>query len=120
MIEASCHCGAVRLEIAIAPETVTDCNCSNCRKRGVLWAYYSPKQVKIVAPAGATNIYKWDDKELEFHTCKICGCNTHWAAVDKSVDRMGVNARLMEPQVLAAARVRHLDGAVTWKYIGED
>ena len=28
-------------------------------------------------------------------------------------DRMGVNARLMDPEVLAAARVRHLDGADT-------
>jgi hypothetical protein len=30
-----------------------------------------------------------------------------------------VNARLMAPEVLAAARRRHLDGADTWKYLGE-
>jgi len=30
---------------------------------------------------------------------------------------MGVNARLMPLEVLAKARVRHLDGAVTEKYI---
>jgi hypothetical protein len=30
---------------------------------------------------------------------------------------MGVNARLMEPQFLASARVRHLDGADTDEYI---
>jgi hypothetical protein len=30
---------------------------------------------------------------------------------------MGVNARLMEPEVVARARVRHLDGANTWKYL---
>jgi hypothetical protein len=29
---------------------------------------------------------------------------------------MGVNARLMDPEVLAAARVRHLDGADTDLY----
>jgi hypothetical protein len=28
-----------------------------------------------------------------------------------------VNARLMEPEVVARARVRHLDGANTWKYL---
>jgi hypothetical protein len=32
---------------------------------------------------------------------------------------MGVNARLMDPSVLAAARVRRLDGAVTGKYLDE-
>jgi hypothetical protein len=30
---------------------------------------------------------------------------------------MGVNARLMEPKILAGARVRHLDGANTEEYI---
>jgi hypothetical protein len=29
---------------------------------------------------------------------------------------MGVNARLMDPEVLAGARVRHLDGADTNRY----
>jgi hypothetical protein len=48
---------------------------------------------------------------LEFHRCKRCGCVTHWEAVDKTRDRMGVNARLMTPEVVAHARVRHVDGA---------
>jgi hypothetical protein len=30
---------------------------------------------------------------------------------------MAVNARLMDPEILADARVRHLDGADTDKYI---
>jgi len=64
MIEASCHCGAVHLEIEAAPETVTD-----------------------------------------------------WKKLDPSIDRMGVNARLMDPAVLAAARVRRLDGADTKEYL---
>ena len=33
---------------------------------------------------------------------------------------MGVNARLMEPAVLAAARVRHLDGAGTERYVDDE
>jgi len=117
MIEASCHCGSVKLEIAAAPETVTNCNCSICRRYGVLWAYYSPSDVRIVADEGATDMYMWDDRSLEFHRCRNCGCVTHWAAVDKSRDRMGVNARLMAPAILTAARIRHLDGASTWQYL---
>jgi len=116
MIEATCHCGAVRLEIAAAPETVTDCNCSICRRYGVLWAYYNPAEVAV---SGATDIYSWGERSLEFHRCKVCGCATHWSAVDKTRARMGVNARLMPPEVLAAARVRHLDGADSWTYLDE-
>ncbi|HEY5048434.1 MAG TPA: GFA family protein [Rhizomicrobium sp.] len=117
MIESSCHCGAVKLEIAAAPETVTDCNCSICRRYGVLWAYYSPRAVRIVAGNDATETYMWDDKSIAFHRCRACGCVTHWAALDKSLDRMGVNARLMAPEVVAMARVRRLDGAKTGKYL---
>ncbi len=32
------------------------------------------------------------------------------AAEERGVDLMGVNARLMDPEVLSAARVRHSDG----------
>jgi hypothetical protein len=110
MIESSCHCGAVKLLIQAAPEEVNDCNCSICRRYGALWAYYSPAQVRIVATTDATNCYLWGEKSIEFHRCQNCGCVTHWAAVDHQVDRMGVNARLMAPEILAAARVRRSDG----------
>jgi hypothetical protein len=38
---------------------------------------------------------------------------------DPARDRMGVNARLMSLEVLASARVRKLDGAVTERYVDE-
>jgi len=117
MIESSCHCGAVRLTIDEAPSEVTDCNCSICRRYGVLWAYYPKIQIRFVEPRGATDIYMWDDRAIEFHRCQTCGCVTHWWPVDPAKQRMGVNVRLMEMDVLAGARVRHLDGAVTEKYL---
>lgn len=121
MIESSCHCGAVRLVIASAPETVTDCNCSICRRYGVLWAYYAAEDVRFVPEKPETDIYMWDDRSLEFHRCRTCGCVTHWAPVPekRETSRMGVNARLMDLDVLAKARVRRLDGAVTERYIDE-
>jgi hypothetical protein len=111
MIESSCHCRAIKLEIPAAPGEVNDCNCSICRRYGVLWAYYSPADVRILASDSATDRYLWGEKSIEFHRCRNCGCVTHWSAVDRGVDRMGVNARLMPPKILAAARVRHSDNA---------
>jgi hypothetical protein len=119
MIEASCHCGAVRLVCEVAPAEVTDCNCSICRRYGVLWAYYSPGLVTLHPPDAVTDVYMWDDRSIRFHRCRTCGCLTHWSAVDASRDRMGVNARLMPLDVVAAARVRRLDGADTEQYLDE-
>ena len=115
MIESSCHCGVVHLKISRAPTEVTDCNCSICRRYGALWAYYSLKDV--IVPSGLTDTYVQGAKKIEFHRCKKCGCVTHWTAVDKTRDRMGVNARLMAPEILSQVRVRHLDGADTWKFL---
>jgi hypothetical protein len=117
MITASCHCGAVRLEIAAAPREVTDCNCSICRRLGVLWAYDSPRQVGVVGEPEATVAYIRENGSIAFHHCRVCGCASHWRRLDPASDRMGVNARLMDPEVLAAARVRRLDGAVTETYV---
>lgn len=111
MIEASCHCGAVRMAIDTPPDEVTRCDCSICRKLGVLWAYYAPQQVRLTAAPDATLVYLWNRMALEFHTCRTCGCTTHWAHVDRNYHRMAVNARLMEPAVLAAARVHDLSNS---------
>ena len=117
MIEASCHCGGVQLEVDTEPpQQLTSCNCSVCRRLGTLWAYYRPAQVRVT---GETTTYIWGDKMLALHRCVTCGCVTHWVLLAPGGDRMGVNARLMAPEVVAAARIRRIDGADTWKYLDE-
>jgi hypothetical protein len=111
MIKASCHCGAVRFTVEVPPDDVNSCNCSICRRYGTLWAYYQGPQVQFAIENGPTDIYSWGDKDLEFHRCRACGCVTHWVAVDQTYKRMGLNARLMPPEVLAAIPVRQSDGA---------
>lgn len=111
MIEASCHCGAVRFSVETAPDEVNACNCSICRRYGTLWGYYQRPQVRLAAENGPTDIYMWRDRRLEFHRCRACGCVTHWRPVDPARPRMGVNARLMPPDVLAPIRVYQGDGA---------
>ena len=111
MIQASCHCDAIRFSVETAPEEVNDCNCSICRRYGTLWAYYDPRQVRFETRNGPTDVYMWRHRLLEFHRCRACGCVTHWAPVDPAYRRMGVNARLMAPEVVATCRVFHGDNA---------
>jgi len=113
MVQGSCHCNAVKVEVPSAPTELTSCNCSICRRTGALWAYYSPKLVQV---SGPTIAYRWGDKALDLHHCATCGCITHWTPTDATYDRMGVNIRMMDPAIVAAARVRRLDGADTWKF----
>ena len=56
MLTGACHCGAVRVTIPRKPRAVTDCNCSICRRYGVLWAYYKLPTVSVEAKRGATEV----------------------------------------------------------------
>ena len=101
MLEGSCDCGAVHIELDETPEEVTDCNCGICRRYGSRWSYFNPRQVRILPPDGATTIYMRANRRLEFHRCAVCGCVTHWAAVQKGHPRMGVNMRMFPPEIVA-------------------
>ena len=110
-VEGSCHCGAVRITLADAPAWVADCNCSICRRYGVLWSYHRLAQVRFDPTPPPTDRYLWGSRSIAFHRCRTCGCVTHWSSVDPSRDKMGINARLLDPAILAAAQVEFLDNA---------
>ena len=118
MIEASCHCGSVKIDIPRKPRTLTDCNCSICRRYGALWAYYQAADVRIRGTRAAMSSYLWGDRRIRFVRCRQCGCITHWVGARNSrTGRMGVNTRNVDPDVLKGVRVRRLDGARTWKFL---
>ena len=104
----SCHCGKVRLSVPRAPEWVGECNCSLCRKLGWLVAYYPPEEVRV---DGETVPYVWGDRMIAIHHCPTCGAGTHWTAEVEGIDRMGVNARLLDGFDRGAVEVRAIDGA---------
>ncbi len=116
-VSGACHCGAVIFRLDHAPEDVTECSCSICRRYGVLWAYYRLNQVHFEPRDLMTDHYKWGAETIAFHRCTVCGCVTHWSPINRNEDRMGINARLLEPFVLDRARLRHLDGADTEQYL---
>jgi hypothetical protein len=120
MLVATCHCGAVSVRIPRAPESITNCDCSICRRYGTLWMYYRSSEVRVDAAQGATAAYAWGRRSIRFVRCNACGCVTHWEpAVPERGDRMGINARLFDPAQLGPVRIRRLDGAVTEQYLDD-
>jgi hypothetical protein len=121
MISATCHCGALRIEVPRRPRSLTNCNCSICRRYGTLWAYYKASEVRVPDEADTLHVYSWGRKALKFVRCRECGCITHWAAVTPTErSRVGINARNFDPEALGAVRIRRLDGASSWKFLDDD
>jgi hypothetical protein len=117
-LTATCHCGAVQIRVRRMARTVTSCNCSICRRYGALWAYYAPRSVSIRAPKGGLARYSWHRRVRNYFRCARCGCVTHYAYRRRQrQDSVGVNAANFEPAALAGVRIRHLDGAASWKFL---
>ena len=118
MLSATCHCGAVRVDIPHRPEAVTNCNCSLCRRVGALWAYYPVDTVRVQGHPEHTHGYIQGDKTLRTVRCSHCGCVTHWEPLSpEHGNRMGVNIRNFDPEELGPFRIRLFDGADTWKVL---
>ncbi len=118
MIEGSCHCGRVKFSIDAEPKWLVDCNCSICRRIAALWGHLETRRVSIDAGHDATIAYIHGDRTLAMHTCRHCGCTTHWTSLDPDDRaRMAVNFRMCADDDIAQFRVRHLDGADSWEYM---
>ncbi|MEE9453764.1 MAG: hypothetical protein V3V13_05200 [Paracoccaceae bacterium] len=115
MITGSCHCGTITFEISEKPAFMVACNCSICRRLATLWVHAPPAKITLNAPKNATNTYVWGDKSLVIHTCKTCGCTTHWASLEGT--RFAVNCRLSDPADIKNIRTRHFDGADSWEFL---
>lgn len=120
MLEGSCLCGSVRWTFAGQPDGATACNCTACRRYGVLWAYdYENEGISL---SGRTQPFV-RGKALEFHFCPVCGCLAFWRA--KRVDEQGrrriaVNLRLAEPGSVANIPIDHFDGLDTFEDLPRD
>jgi len=101
------------------PESATACNCTVCRRYGVLWAHdFEDERIRVSDP---TRVYAWGDRTLGFHFCADCGCVAHWRAIAPREDgRRAVNLRLAEPEAVGAIVIDHFDGLVSFDDLPRD
>jgi len=119
MLTTSCHCGAIKVQMARRPASITECNCSLCRRYGTRWAYYSRSSTRLTLKQGALVRYA-RGKSLYFGHCRTCGCVVLWEPIQSrgKKDRVGINLRLIDnPADLANIRVHRFDGARSWRTV---
>jgi hypothetical protein len=124
MIEGSCHCGATQWSFDGAPESATACNCTLCRRYGVLWIYdYEGEAIKISGPATVYTRKDTAKPAIEIHFCSTCGCVLCWRGLSVDADgrrRIAVNLRLTEPGPVAHLPIDHFDGLDTFDDLPRD
>ncbi|SNS82195.1 Uncharacterized conserved protein [Sphingomonas laterariae] len=113
MLHGSCHCGAVAFTVdADVPAEAIGCNCSHCRRKGFLLAFYPPEQFQLLRGEDATESYFFNRHAIEHRFCRTCG--TQAFAIGKGPDGSpvrAVNLRCVDEVDPDAIPVRHFDGA---------
>lgn len=123
MLELSCLCGQIRLQLGKRPDFVNECNCTLCSKSGARWGYFHPSEVRI---NGVAKGYRRSDKAepgAEIRFCETCGVTTHFNLTASAVARfgntvLGVNMSLADERDLAGIELRFPDGRA-WAGAGE-
>lgn len=78
-VEASCHCGAVRITAQLIGDEMRPmrCNCSFCRRRQAGNVSARADSLEIVQGRDALTLYQFGTRTAEHWFCRHCGIYTH-------------------------------------------
>ncbi len=109
--KGGCHCGRVRFELdAPAEITVSDCNCSICRRTGYLHLIVPKSRFRLLQGEDSLATYTFNTGTAKHLFCKVCGIKSFYVPRSHP-DGFSVNARCLDPGTIAKMTVRPFDGA---------
>ena len=76
---ASCHCGAVVLELELPDGIVNPrrCDCSICRRKGAIVASVPLAGIKVIQGEDDLRLYEFNTHTAKHYFCSRCGIYTH-------------------------------------------
>jgi hypothetical protein len=108
--KGGCHCGRVRFEVTAPAElTVSDCNCSVCRKAGYLHLTIRKEQFKLISGEDSLTAYQWNTGTAKHLFCKVCGIKSFYVPRSHP-GGFSVNARCLDPGTVSSTTVAPFEG----------
>ncbi len=111
--EGSCHCGQVRFTVeADQPAEAFSCNCSICRRKGLLLAFFPAEAVRIERGEEHLRSYRFNTGKIEHRFCETCGTQTFAAGAKPDGTAMqAINLRCVPALDLDGLQIRPVNGA---------
>ncbi len=113
MFQGSCHCGTVKFSVdAEMPTQAMSCNCSICRRKGMLMAFFPVAKFKLEQGEGALQAYLFSKHRLSHWFCKTCGIHTFAGGIGADGTEMrAINLRCVPDADLDSLAIQQYDGA---------
>ncbi|WP_407351056.1 GFA family protein [Luteimonas sp. R10] len=109
----SCHCGRIAFDLDAEIGDVHDCNCSMCRRRGGLLAFFPREALVLRTPEEAAGTYRFNKQHIAHRFCPDCGIAPYSEGVDPrtGAKTAAVNVRCLDGVDLSRLNVVPVDGA---------
>jgi hypothetical protein len=109
----SCHCGRIAFTLEGEIAQAVDCNCSLCRRRGGLLAFFPRDALRLETAEGDYATYRFNKHHIDHHFCRTCGIAPFSEGVDprSGAKTVAVNVRCLPDLDLAAIAITPFDGA---------
>ena len=120
-----CLCGSVRWRFRGTIPDATICNCTACRRYGVLWAYgHDGEEITVDDPGSTLTAYmRGAASPLTFNFCRACGNVVSWRGLHEDGTgrtRIAVNLRLADPDAGAGVPLLRFDGLHSFEDLPPD
>jgi hypothetical protein len=111
--EGSCHCGRIAFTLEGEASEAMDCNCSMCRRRGSLLAFFPREALALKTPEADMATYTFNSHRLQHHFCPACGVAPFSEGKHPKTGAMmaAVNLRCLPGVDLSTLSVKPFDGA---------
>ncbi|MBX5157566.1 GFA family protein [Rhizobium sp. NZLR8] len=110
LYEGSCHCGKVAFEVEGEFTEAIDCNCSLCRRGGLL-AFVPRDKLVLKTPEADPSTYTFNRHVIRHHFCANCGIAPFGEGVAPDGAAMAsINLRCIPAVDLGALKVTAYDG----------
>jgi hypothetical protein len=108
-MEGGCHCGRVRFRVTAVLDSVTECNCSICNKKGILHLIVPPERFELLSGKNDLTTYQFNTGIAKHMFCRHCGIHPFYVP-RSDPDKIDVNARCLDEVDLGAVARKTFDG----------
>lgn len=108
--EGSCHCGNIKFQANGECESVVECNCSHCSRKGYLLWFLPKDNVFVQAQEGSLSTYTFNTHTIKHHFCSNCGCAPFGFGEHNGIEMAAINARCLTDLDLSKVKREFVDG----------
>lgn len=108
--KGSCHCGQITFEVKGHFESVVECNCSHCSRKGYLLWFVPKSDIAVTSAGSSLSTYTFNKHAIKHHFCANCGCAPFGFGAMGGNEMAAVNVRCIDGIELSSIKREQVDG----------